>query len=77
MLEIEKEPLDCPLWRTRLGSGYGPGVRQTTVLINHINCRIFARFEVLTTGSPRMWSRVIGWLQTFKKTVSPSYSREM
>jgi hypothetical protein len=28
--KLKKEALDCTLWRTRFGRGYGPVVRQTT-----------------------------------------------
>jgi hypothetical protein len=27
---LKEEALDCTLWRTRFGRGYGPVVRQTT-----------------------------------------------
>jgi hypothetical protein len=29
--KLEEEELDCTVWRTRFGRGYGPVVRQTTV----------------------------------------------
>jgi hypothetical protein len=28
--KLKEEALDCTLWRTRFGRGYGPVIRQTT-----------------------------------------------
>jgi hypothetical protein len=32
--KLKEEALDCPLWTTRIGRGYGPVVRQTTERID-------------------------------------------
>jgi hypothetical protein len=32
--KLKEEALDCNLWRTRFGRGYGPVVRQTTERMN-------------------------------------------
>jgi hypothetical protein len=34
---LKEEALDCTLWGTRFGRGYGPVVRQTTEWIIHIS----------------------------------------
>jgi len=35
---LKEEALDRTVWRTRLGGGCGPAIKQTTEIMNHYSC---------------------------------------
>jgi len=39
--KLKDEALDHTLWRTRLGRGHGPAVRQITEWMKYLNCMDF------------------------------------
>ena len=38
---LKDEALDLTAWRTRLGRGCGPALRQTAEIINHYSCCVW------------------------------------
>ena len=47
---LKEEALDRSLWKTRIGSGYGRAVRQTTELMETNRPTSFFRFHALPSG---------------------------
>ena len=45
---MKEEVLDRSLWRTRLGRGCGPTIRQTVQLMDHYSCFVFFFYVLLT-----------------------------
>jgi hypothetical protein len=45
---MEEEALDCTLWRTHFGSGYGPVISQTTQKMNSYNILVYKHTWKLT-----------------------------
>ena len=76
-MNLKEEALDCTLWRTRFGIGYGPVERQTTQQIIIIIIIIIASFTVAGGRSVRTRRQSPGAIARVVSCYLPMYTEDI